>query len=219
MTNNISSLTLNEKSVLSFISDFIKKNEISPTFNEIQKAFGYSSVNSVQNYVRQLERKGYLCFEPHQKRAIRLLANSSDFGAHALIPPSDGDTLEVTIQAKVAAGRPLEYAVLDKSVRVDRGLLPKSGTFFAVEVQGDSMIDDGILTGDVLILSKVKSVHPGMTAVVSIVDEGATVKRVYPQAEAKSYELRPANSKYRSRLVKEEEARFEGQLVALVRKY
>jgi repressor LexA len=218
MTNPVTSLTPNEKSVLTFIADFIKKNDISPTFTEIQKAFGYSSVNSVQNYVRQLERKGYISLEPHQKRAIRLRASHSDFSAVVASLVKE-DSIEVKVEAKVAAGGPIEYAVFDKVIKVDRGLLPRSGSFFAVEVQGDSMMDAGILSGDVLILSKLNFIYPGVTAVVSIEDEGATVKKIYPHVSKKSFELRPANSNYQSRMVSENAVSFEGQLVALVRKY
>jgi repressor LexA len=129
------------------------------------------------------------------------------------------DLIEIKVEAKVAAGGPIEYAVLDKVIKVDRALLPKSGSFFAVEVQGDSMLEAGILNGDTLILSKINSIYPGVTAVVSIEDEGATVKKIYPHVSQRLFELRPANPKYQSRMVSENEVRFEGQLVALIRKY
>jgi len=221
MTKKLPSLTPNEKAVLSFLIEFVQNHNISPTFTEIQKAFGYSSVNSVQNYVRQLERKGYIALEPHQKRAIRLLASHLDFGS--MIRSSASllieDIIDVPVQAKVAAGKPLEYIVYDRSVKVEKNLLPKTGSFFAAEVVGDSMIESGILSGDVIILSKITSIYPGITAVVFIEDEGATVKKIYPQPSQKSFELRPANSNYQSRIVREADLRFEGQLVALIRKY
>lgn len=217
MSIQLPSLTPNEKAILIYIVEFIDNNDLSPTYMEIQKAFGYASVNSVQNYVRQLERKGYIHLEPHQKRAIQVADGAFQYSSRAKVS-LDGAT-EVAIQAKVAAGGPIEYAVHDRSVMVDSALLPKNGSFFAVEVAGDSMIEAGILSGDVMILTKVRSIYPGMTAVVSIEDEGATVKKVYPHISERMFELRPANSQYQSRFVKESDTRFEGQLVALVRKY
>jgi repressor LexA len=221
MNKDLPSLTPKEKAVLVYLIEYISSYDMSPTFTEIQKAFGYSSVNSVQNYVRQLERKGYIALKPHQKRAIRLLAAHSDYSSKVsnIASQLTDDMVDIPVQAKVAAGRPLEYFVYDRSVKVDKTLLPKTGSLFAVEVVGDSMIESGILSGDMIIVSKIKSIYPGITAVVSIEDEGATVKKIYPQASQGSFELRPANSVYQSRVVSESNLRIEGQVVALVRKY
>lgn len=216
------SLTSNEQAVLRYIIDFVRDHSISPTFTEIQTAFGYSSVNSVQNYVRQLERKGYLSLEPHQKRALKVLAGPQSYqegleqaGVQEVL---DQEAVLVPVEARVAAGAALEYRVYDRSIRVDKALLPRSAKVFAVEVQGDSMVEDGILSGDTLLVSKSSQLTPGMTAVVSL-EEGATVKRLYPDRASGKIELRPANASYQSKFVDQDQMRIEGRVVGLIRQY
>lgn len=208
------SLTPNEREILDYIQLYISQQGLSPTFTEIQKHFNYASVNSVQNYIRQLVKKKYLSLEPHQKRALKVLAPSNAFNQPFR---EDSLFLEVPICAKVAAGAAIEYQVLDRTLAVDRQRFGRFNDLFAVEVVGDSMIEDGILEGDYLLVQKTAQIEKGMTAVVTLESGGSTVKRLYLDKKNSQIELRPANSKYQSVFVDFEELKIEGKVVGLMR--
>jgi repressor LexA len=208
------SLTPNERDILEFIQSYINHQGLSPTFTEIQRHFEYASVNSVQNYIRQLVKKKYLSLEPHQKRALKILAPSSAFTHQHR---DEGHFMEVPIYAKVAAGAALEYQVLDRTILVDRQRFGRINELFAVEVVGDSMIDDGILEGDFLLVQKSAQIEKGMTAVVTLESGGSTVKRLYLDKKNSKIELRPANNKYQSKFIEFNQLKIEGKVVGLMR--
>lgn len=208
------SLTPNERDILEYIQSYIHQQGLSPTFTEIQRHFKYASVNSVQNYIRQLVKKKYLSLAPHQKRALKILAPSNAFSPQSFQAEAP---LEVPIYAKVAAGAALEYQVLDRSIVVDRQRFGRLANLFAVEVVGDSMIEDGILEGDFLLVQKTGQFEKGMTAVVTLDSGGSTVKRLYLDKKTGQVELRPANASYQSKFMAFNELKIEGKVVGLMR--
>ncbi len=229
MSNQLPSLTSNEKQILSFIITYLTTNGMSPTYTEIQTHFGYASVNSVQNYIKQLVKKNYIDLFPNQKRAIHIKVDpelydeGSSFSSKNSNNPfpysnEEGESflgVKISVQAKVAAGRGIEYKMFDRHVFVSKQMVKGRGDVFAVEVSGESMIDSGILDGDILIVSKNNEFQTGMTAVVTVNDE-STVKKIYKQNDNK-IELRPANVQYHSRFISFDEMQIEGQVIGLIR--
>jgi repressor LexA len=219
------SLTSKEKKVLEFIEDFVIREGLSPSYLEIKDHFSFASFNSVQNYLKQLGRKGYLVVEPHQKRAIQLLKSSNSFSTtgspRAQLLQARGEVLSLPLLGSVAAGRPLEKLTFNEEIEVPSSLVKNPGETFALRVQGVSMIDEGILDGDLILVQKTPSAQNG-DLVVALIESEATVKRFYAHPRnprVKRVELRPANLQMSSMYFSDEEVQIEGRVVGLIRKF
>jgi repressor LexA len=176
-------LTKRQAQTLDFIRQSIEERGYPPTLREIGESMGIRSTNGVNDHLRALERKGYLSREDMKSRALRLVSRESDAPASA--PGSNGDDslLDVQILGRVAAGLPLlaEENVVD-TVRIDRMLVRGGRDVFGLRVQGDSMINAGILNGDYIFVRKQGSAEPGEIVVALIGDE-ATVKYYHPERD------------------------------------
>lgn len=210
------SLTSKEKTTLEFIESYIKNHGISPTFTEIKDNFGFASINSVQRYIQQLEAKGYLeKGQSNEKRSLKLLKTSSDYLADLMEKPSVAVTLPLL--GKVAAGLPLEEKNYDNWVEVPMSLVQKPKESFVLRVQGESMIDEGIHSGDLVIIEKRSFAPEGSLAVVSTDDESATVKRIFYKKG--KVELRPSNSQMKSMWYESHQITLQGLVIGLMRTY
>lgn len=213
------SLTHKEKAILEFIHSFICQEGISPTYTEIQKHFSFASINSVQRYVSQLEQKGYLQKgEPNQKRSLILLKNSNDFLNDLYDSTSvPNSAVRLPLLGKVAAGLPLEAKEYDEHMDVPLALVPRPTESFILRVQGESMIDEGIFNGDLIIVEKRSFANDGSLVVASTEDESSTVKRIfYKQGMV---ELRPANTSMQSFWYEPHKISIQGLVVGLIRQY
>ncbi len=163
---------------------------------------GIRSTNGVNDHLRALERKGYLTREDMKSRALRPTVDRGGSAAQHLTsgsasndsrPPyaDDDDPVEVQVLGRVAAGLPLfaEEHVID-TVRVDRGLLKGGREVFGLRVQGDSMIEAGILSGDYIFVRKQLTASRG-DIVVALIGDEATVKYYFPEKDYVRFQ--PAN--------------------------
>ncbi len=208
-------LTQRQQMVLDFIRESIVDRGYPPTLREIGARMGIRSTNGVNDHLRALERKGYLTREDMKSRALRPVPlgpnghNSNGQNGHGghgelrhagleaadfvsgPIPANDDDMVDVQILGRVAAGLPLlaEEHVID-TVRIDRGLLKGGREVFGLRVQGDSMIDAGILSGDYIFVKKQLTASRG-DIVVALIGEEATVKYYYPEKDYVRFQ--PAN--------------------------
>ncbi len=167
------------REILSYIRSFQHKHDMPPTIREIGKAFGISSTNGVRYYLSMLEKAGYLKHRGGVSRGCSLA--------------SVGQAAGIPLLGRVAAGQPIlaEECIED---RLELGqVFGDSGDLFALRVRGDSMVDAGILEGDVVIVRQRDQAKPGAMVVALIGDE-ATVK--YYQPRNGRIELVPANEKY-----------------------
>ena len=178
-------LTKRQAQTLDFIRQSIEERGYPPTLREIGESMGIRSTNGVNDHLRALERKGYLRREDMKSRALRLVSKEPEPTA------ADDGSLEVQILGRVAAGLPLlaEENVVD-SVRVDRMLVRGGRDVFGLRVQGDSMINAGILNGDYIFVRKQASADRGEIVVALIGDE-ATVKYYFPEKDYVRFQ--PAN--------------------------
>ncbi|AKV04666.1 SOS-response repressor and protease LexA [Labilithrix luteola] len=180
--------------VLDFIRQSIADRGYPPTLREIGARMGIRSTNGVNDHLRALERKGYLTREDMKSRALRPTAHSSGEAQNDSAMPSpleDEDVIDVQVLGRVAAGLPLfaEEHIID-TVRVDRGLLKGGREVFGLRVQGDSMIDAGILSGDYIFVRKQLTASRG-DIVVALIGDEATVKYYYPEKDYVRFQ--PAN--------------------------
>lgn len=196
-------LTKQQTRVYSYLETYLRRKGRPPSYQEIQDYFGFRSLNSVVKHLKQLERKGYL-ESPwgNQKRAFRLL-------------PLRTTAATIPFLGRVAAGAPIEAVEMPEAVEVPESLLA-GGNNFALQVQGESMIDEGIRDGDVLIIRKQDRADNGQTVVAQIEGE-ATIKKFY-QREGR-VELRPANEELKPLVVPAEKVEIIGVVVGLVRHY
>jgi repressor LexA len=190
-------LTTRQQMVLDFIRQSIADRGYPPTLREIGARMGIRSTNGVNDHLRALERKGYLTREDMKSRALRPTGlatsalNGEDGGLPAQAPANDDDLVDVPVLGRVAAGLPLlaEEHVID-TVRIDRGLLKGGREVFGLKVNGDSMIEAGILNGDYIFVKKQLTAQRGEIVVALIGDE-ATVKYYFPEKDYVRFQ--PAN--------------------------
>jgi repressor LexA len=195
-------LTRKQKEVYDYICAYLDEHGTSPTQLEIKEYFGFKSLGSVQDYIKYLVNGGYL---RNDSNAVR-----------GLVPVTHAEpSVEIPLLGKVAAGNPIEVVEGQETIPVPRTML-KQGTHFALTVTGQSMIEDGILDGDVIIIKKQQTANNGDT-VVATVDHEATVKRFYKKSS--KIELHPANSSMKPIIVSDQEFQIKGILVGLLRQY
>lgn len=226
-------LTAKEKAVLEFIEVSLGGSGICPSYQEIKEHFGFASFNSVQNYLKQLSQKGYVQAASNQKRAIQILHSASALQDHfksstgsspqPLLQSKEG-VLSLPFLGKVAAGRPLEALAHDEFVDVPSALVREARKSFALKVQGNSMIDEGILDGDTILIQQQSHAKNG-DLVVATIDNEATVKRFYLHSPSRGsnnevqVELRPSNETMPSMWYSPFEVNIQGVVVGLVRKF
>ncbi len=236
------SLTPKEMKVLLFIEEELHQKGIAPTFQEIQNNFGFASINSVQNYLKQLTLKGYLHIPQNQKRAIQILRSASALKKEILnqfstkaessrlkllqareeILPSP--PLRLPIMGRVAAGQPLERFIHDEYLDVPPSMVKNPDKTYVLKVEGDSMIEDGIFDGDLILVEKRHSVQNGDIVVASVENE-STVKRYFlrrPPSNEKDrrvVELKPANSQMKSLWYSPEQVAIQGLVIGLIRHF
>ena len=196
-------LTKQQTRVYRYLESYLRRKGRPPSYQEIQDYFGFRSLNSVVKHLKQLERKGYL-ESPwgNQKRAFRLL-------------PLRTTAATIPFLGRVVAGAPIEAVEIPETTEVPESLL-SGGNNFALQVQGDSMVDEGIRDGDVLIIRKQDHADNGQTVVAQIEGE-ATIKKFY-QRDGR-VELRPANKELKPLVVPAEKVEIIGVVVGLVRHY
>ncbi len=198
-------LTAKQRSVLKFLVDYRNEHAMPPSYEEIRREFGFASLNSVRKHLLQLQRKGYIRSPwGNQKRALEIVDQEHKVGAVSL-----------PLLGSVAAGIPVESEELSDRIEVPESLI-RNGVHFALKVTGDSMIDDGIHEGDVLVVQQNKLAASGQT-VVAVVEGEATVKRYYRLGE--NVELRPANKQFTSIKTDSGKVQIRGIVVGLLRSF
>ena len=198
-------LTTKQRSVLQFLVDYRSEHAMPPSYEEIRKEFGFASLNSVRKHLLQLQRKGYIRSPwGNQKRALEIVDQEEELGAVSL-----------PLLGSVAAGVPIESEELADTIAVPESLI-RNGVHFALKVTGDSMIDDGIHEGDVLVVQQNTVAASGQT-VVAVVEGEATVKRYYRLGQ--DVELRPANVHFTSIKTDSGKVQIRGIVVGLLRSY
>jgi repressor LexA len=200
-------LTERQRDVLDFIEKRLESSGVAPTLREISEAFGFASTASAQKHIALLERKGFLRREKHQKRGLVLVHQPAN---------DERGGIELPLLGLVAAGSPIESIPDPEPVSVPQDFVG-SGSNFVLKVRGESMIDDGIHDGDLVIVqSTAKAVDGDM--VVAMVDGEVTLKRLYRQAPG-TIRLQPANSEMEPLFVAAADLTVQGIVVGLLRRY
>ncbi len=200
-------LTTRQREILDYITRSIRERGYPPTIREIGKHMRIRSTNGVNDHLKALERKGFLLRDELKSRAMRPVH-------------MDEDLLEVPIYGRVAAGLPsLAVEHVEDTVKVDRFLFGEDRNIFGLRIVGESMIEDGIMDGDLVFIRKSPQATSG-SIVIALIENEATCKRYYP--EGSRIRFQPANSEMRPIYVSKQsfkETMILGEVIGVLRKY
>ncbi|HEY4855896.1 MAG TPA: transcriptional repressor LexA [Xanthobacteraceae bacterium] len=230
-------LTQKQFELLRFIHERLKEKSVPPSFDEMKDALNLRSKSGIHRLITALEERGFIRRLPNRARAIEVIklpesvAQGVGSGRRRFTPsvieghlgrraaPDDqgGRPVAVPVMGRIAAGTPAE-AIENQThvINVPADML-STGEHFALEVRGDSMIDAGILDGDVALIKKADGAETGDIVVALIDDEEATLKRF--RRRGASIALEPANTAYEVRILPPNRVRIQGKMVGLFRRY
>jgi len=232
-------LTRKQYELLRFIHERLKESGVPPSFDEMKEALDLRSKSGIHRLITALEERGFIRRLPNRARAIEVIKLPESVGhgvggrsrgfvpsviegnlGKVRAPSPDDDTtrpIAVPVMGRIAAGTPIE-AIQNKSsvINMPPDLL-STGEHFALEVRGDSMIEAGILDGDIAVIKKSEAADTGDIVVALIDEEEATLKRF--RRRGASIALEPANTSYEVRILPPNRVRIQGKLVGLFRRY
>lgn len=199
-----------QKQILDFISQYIQINGYSPTLQEIADSMGLSSLATVHEHLQALERKNIIKRYEGAVRGIEIVDNSVNANLSAI---------ELPLIGYIAAGEPIEAIENDlTTVLVSSDMVSKSKRCFVLQVKGSSMIDEGIMDGDYVVLKQQETAENGQI-VVALIDEGfATLKKFYREKNGK-IRLQPANEEMDPIIVESNQVKIQGVVTGIVRRY
>jgi repressor LexA len=230
-------LTTKQHELLVFIDKHLRETGCSPSFEEMKDALALSSKSGIHRLISALEERGFLRRHKHRARALEVVRLSDDMTPQRDLPrfalnvirgdfsgklpgvraANEAGAISLPLYGKIAAGLPIE-ALRDTDAQIEVPLaLIGSGDHFALEVEGDSMIEAGILDGDTVIIRKGETAENGQI-IVALVDENeVTLKRL--RRRGQSIALEPANVRFETKIYPAERVKVQGRLVALLRRY
>jgi repressor LexA len=199
-------LTKRQRQILDFIGTFIEERGYSPSLEEIGGHFGLSSVATVHKHVSRLVEKGFVRRGWNQNRSIELVAQGPSSRA-----------IEIPLLGRVAAGRPIEAVSESESIAVPEEMVARRGKVFALRVQGNSMIEECIRDGDLVVVEERQTAENG-ELVVALVDQNeVTLKKLY--RDNGRVRLQPANPTIRPLVLDARRVHVQGVVVGLLRRY
>jgi len=230
-------LTKKQYELLLFIDRRLKESGVSPSFDEMKDALDLKSKSGIHRLITGLEERGFIRRLAHKARALEVLKlpeNLQDTGTPAVKPGVGGnvvrgafdrrpravpanDATELPLLGKIAAGTPIE-ALRDHSqfVSIPPDMLSR-GEHYALTIEGDSMIDDGIFDGDTVVIQRCDTAENGAIVVALVDNAEATLKHIRRKGD--SIALEPANKAYETRIFGPDRVKVQGRLVGLLRKY
>jgi repressor LexA len=228
-------LTRKQHELLLFLHAHLNEHGVSPSFDEMKEALNLKSKSGIHRLITGLEERGFIRRLAHRARAIEVVRLPEDMAAKSGFAPNvidgglrrpalsgarvagDTDAVSLPLYGRIAAGTPIE-ALRDHSNYVDvpSGLLGR-GEHYALEVDGDSMVEAGILDGDTVVIERSEQAENGAIVVALVDDAEVTLKRFRRRGGAIA--LEPANRNYEPRLFPPDRVRVQGRLIGLLRRY
>ena len=206
-------LTKRQKEVIEFLADFIEKNRYSPSYEEIADGLSLNSLATIHKHISSLESKGYLRRAFNQSRSLEI---SPRYAAEVEKRRAVETGLAVPLLGKIAAGVPVE-AIANPEMLHFQDFAGDPGTY-ALQVRGESMIEDHICDGDYVLIQKTDAVRDGEIVVALVDGMETTLKRLYREPNGQ-VRLQPANSTMEPIFVAAARLQVQGKLVAVLRKY
>lgn len=204
-------LTKRQKQVLDFIAGFVDENGYCPSYEEIAGGLGLASLATVHKHISVLEAKSYLKRGFNQSRSIELTPKYMQEQRRTRQTPG-----EIPLLGRIAAGSPVESVEQREVLHFSD--FSRDGNTFALEVRGNSMIEDHICDGDLILLERISEAHDGDIVVALVAGSETTLKRFYRETED-TVRLQPANSALQPIIVPASDVQIQGRLLAVLRKY
>lgn len=205
-------LTKRQKEVLDFLVDFVAKQGYSPSYEELAEGLQLASLATVHKHILALETKHYIRRSFNQSRSLEVtpkyLQERRRFEPGA-------SSLEVPLAGRIAAGRPVESVAADETLNL--GDLTRDGDTYALQVRGESMIDDHICDNDYVLVERTDHVTDGDIVVALVDGMETTLKRFYREGDR--VRLQPANAAMQPIYVTPESVQVQGRVLAVLRKY
>ncbi|MEK7404526.1 MAG: transcriptional repressor LexA [Acidobacteriota bacterium] len=206
-------LTRRQKQVLDFIAAFVQENGYSPSYEEIARGLGLASLATVHKHIGALEAKHYLRRSFNQSRSLEV---APKFFQEQRRYRRDAGAVEIPLLGRIAAGAPVEAVASPE--KLDFAEFLKQDGVFALEVRGDSMVDDHILSGDMVLVERTADVRDGEIVVALVRGAETTLKRFYRHSDTLA-RLQPANCEMEPILVALADLEIQGRVLAVLRKY
>ena len=216
-------LTAKQHELLSFIHHRLGESGISPSFDEMREALDLKSKSGVHRLISALEERQFIRRLPNRARALEVLKMpdlAKSAAAPAVAPArlrvAANDIIEIPMHGRIAAGTPIEALQGSEAFAVPAALLGP-GEHYALEVSGDSMVEEGILDGDYALIRKVDTARDG-EIVVALIDEAEATLKTF-RREGQMIRLDPANRHYEAQRYRPDQVRIQGRLAGLIRRY
>jgi repressor LexA len=217
-------LTRKQSELLVYINERLSESGVSPSFEEMKDALALKSKSGVHRLITALEERGFIRRLPNRARALEILrmpdarAGVVSNPKSAVSPPqaANDSVIELPLHGRIAAGLPIEALEGQSSLPVPAALLGP-GEHYALEVAGDSMVEEGILDGDYALVRKTDTARDGEIVVALIDDNEATLKTF--RREGQMIRLDPANRRYDPQRYRPDRVRIQGKLAGLLRRY
>jgi len=194
-------ITKKQKEVFDFIKTFSKNNGYAPSLEEIQRKFKFASVSTAHFHVAKLKKAGYLEKLENKARAISV--------------PEKEQLVRIPLMGVIAAGEPIEAIRQNEFIAVAKTKLPKNGDFYALRVSGNSMIDENIKDGDIVLVKQQEVAENGQRVVALIDNYEATLKKFFK--ERNQIRLQPANSAYEPIIIrKDRDVKIQGVVIDVI---
>ncbi len=232
-------LTKKQHELLMFIHERIRETGVSPSFDEMKEALDLASKSGIHRLITALEERGFIRRLAHRARALEVVKlpeqattaapakgrapfkpdviQGGGLNPRPTVAEAANDVRDLPLLGKIAAGTPIA------AIQHERERLPVpeamlgAGEHYLLEIEGDSMIEAGILDGDTVIIKRVESASSGEIVVALVEGEEATLKRL--RKKGQSIALEPANSAYETRIFGPDQVEVQGKLVGLLRRY
>lgn len=223
-------LTRKQHELLTFVNEALETTGIAPSYDEMKDAVGLKSKSGIHRLITALEERGFIRRLPHRARAVEVVKLSREAErarsgvsnvVHADFSGARGGgdvpAVAVPLYGKIAAGTPIEaIGTSDREVEIPAAFIG-AGEHYALEVEGDSMVDAGILEGDIAVIDRADTAENGQIVVALVDDAEATLKRL--RRKGNSIALEAENPKYETRIFGPDRVKVQGRLVGLIRRY
>jgi len=211
-------LTRKQHELLLYIDEQLAKTGISPSFEEMKEALDLKSKSGVHRLISALEERGFIRRLANRARALEVLKMPETRVAAPARPPqaANDSVIDLPLHGRIAAGTPIEALQGTDTLPVPAALLG-AGEHYALEVAGDSMVDEGILDGDYALIKRQDSARDGEIVVALVNNEEATLKTF--RREGQMIRLDPANRQYDPQRYRPDQVQIQGRLAGLLRRY
>jgi repressor LexA len=210
-------LTRRQKELYDFLLNFVDKNGYSPSFEEIAEGMGLSSLATVHKHITNLEQKGLLKRDYNRSRSIDLLKPRGLMKTSLAVAAAAAaqNNMTLPLLGRIAAGQPLEAVENPESISLAD--FTRSKEVYVLQVKGESMQDEHILSGDYVLVEKTNSARDGEIVVALVDGTEATLKRIY--VEGSKVRLQPSNAAMQPIIVPAASVQVQGRVIGVLRKY